>query len=40
MDVAEIDEVGGGGDCEVKAVNKSPSKNLNGTTGYLTLNAK
>ena len=38
LDVAEVDEVGvgGGGDCEDKMVGISPSKNLNGATGYLT----
>ena len=37
MNVAEIDEVGGGGgDCENKMVERSPSKNLNGAMRYLT----
>ena len=37
MDLSEVDEidVGNGGDCEDKTVGRSPSKNLNGATGYL-----
>ena len=42
IDVAEVDEVGvgGGGDCEDETVGRSPSKNLNGATGYLTPDAR
>ena len=42
MDVAEVDKVGvGGGDNrENETVKKSLSKNLNGATGYLVLNAR
>ena len=42
MDVAEVDEVGVGvgGDCEDETARRSPSKNLNGATGYLTPNAR
>ena len=41
MDMAELDEVGigGGGDCKDEMIGKLPSKNWNGATGYLTLNA-
>ena len=42
MNVAEVDEVGvgGGGDRKDKMVGRSPSKNLNRATGYLTPNAR
>ena len=45
MDVPKSDKigtVGGDGNCEDKTVKKSPltSKNLNGTTGYLTFGTK
>ena len=42
MDVAEIDEVGVGGDgnCEDETVGRSLSKNLNRAMGYLTPNAR
>ena len=42
MDVAEVNEDGndGGGDCEDKTVGRSPFKNLNEATGYLTPNAR
>ena len=42
MDVAEIDEigVGGGGNCEDKTVEKSPSKNSNRAMRYLTPDAR
>ena len=42
MDVAESDEVGGGGDdCKNGTVKRSPrSQNLNGGTDYLTPNAR
>ena len=42
MDVAEVDEVsvGDGGDCEDKMVRRSPSKNSNKATGYLTPDAR
>ena len=42
MDVTEVDEVcvDGGDDCEDETVKRSPSKNLNGATGYLTPNAR
>ena len=41
IDVAEIDEAGvGGGDCEDKTVERSPSKNSNRAMGYLTPNAR
>ena len=42
LDVAEVDEVGvgGGGDCEDETVGRSPSKNSNGATGYLTPDAR
>ena len=42
MDVAEVDEIGvsGGGDYEDGTVGRSPSKNLNGATGYLTPDAR
>ena len=42
LDVAEVDEVGvgGGGDREDETVGRSPSKNSNGATGYLTPNAR
>ena len=40
--MVEVDEfgVGGGGDCEDKTVERSPSKNLNGAIDYLTPNAR
>ena len=39
---AEVGSIAGGGDCKDKMVKRSPftSKNLNGTTGYLTPGAK
>ena len=43
INVVQRDEFGDGnsGDCEDGMVKKSPrSKNLNGTTDYLTLNAR
>ena len=43
MDVAENDEVSGGGssDCEDRMVEKSPcSKNLNRATSYLSVDAR
>ena len=42
MDMAEVGEVdvGCGGDCEDETVRRSPSKNLNGATGYLTPEAR
>ena len=43
MDMAKRDEIGiisGGGDCKDKIVKKSPSKNLNRATGYLTPKAR
>ena len=42
IDMAEVDEFGvdGGGDHKDEAVRKSPSKNLNGVTGYLTPDAR
>ena len=41
IDVAEIDEVGGGGsDRQDKMVKRSPSKNSNKAMGYLTPNAR
>ena len=42
LDVAEVDEVGvgGGGDREDETVGRSPSKNSNGATGYLTPDAR
>ena len=42
MDVAEVDKVGvgDGSDCEDKTVGRSPSKNLNEVTGYLTSDAR
>ena len=43
MNVAESDKVGtidNGGDCENETVKRSPSKNLNGATGYLISEAR
>ena len=42
LDVAEVDEVGvgGGGDRKDETVGRSPSKNSNGATGYLTPDAR
>ena len=41
VDMAEDAEVGvDGSDCEDKTVGRSPSKNSNGATGYLTPNAR
>ena len=43
MDVAERDKigiVGSGGNCENEMVKRSPSKNLSGAIGYLTLKAR
>ena len=42
MDVAEVDKIGVGGDgnCEDETIGRSPFKNLNGATGYLTFNAR
>ena len=41
MDVAEVDKIGvSGSDRKDKTVERSLSKNLNGATGYLTLNAR
>ena len=42
MDVAKVDKVGvdGGSDYKEKMVGRSLSKNLNGATGYLTLDAR
>ena len=39
---AEVDSIGGGGDCEDETVKRSPltSKNSNGATGYLSPNAQ
>ena len=42
MDVFEVDKVGirDGGDCKDETVRRSPSKNSNGATSYLALNAR
>ena len=43
LEIIEADKVGIGiknGDCKDKMVEKSPSKNLNGITGYLNPNAR
>ena len=42
IDVAEVDEVdiSGTGDCEDGTVQRLLFKNLNGTTGYLTLDIR
>ena len=42
IDVAKVDKggVGGGGNCEDETVGRSPFKNSNRATGYLTPDAR